>query len=70
MTRSVNMLWRESATKRDVPALKGFAGGERVFGARGQNHSARTATQAFVVHISGYGPTDTRYFDPANEPKS
>ena len=33
------------------------------------NHFART-DKAVVVHISGYGPTDTRYFDPANEPKS
>jgi quercetin dioxygenase-like cupin family protein len=33
------------------------------------NHFARTDKEAVVVHISGYGPTDTRYFDPANEPK-
>ena len=33
------------------------------------NHFARTESDAVVVHISGYGPTDTRYFDPANEPK-
>lgn len=35
-----------------------------------RNHFARTANEAVVVHICGYGPTDTRYFDPANEPKS
>ena len=34
------------------------------------NHFARTDKEAVIVHISGYGPTDTRYFDPANEPKS
>ena len=34
------------------------------------NHFARTDKDAVIVHISGYGPTDTRYFDPANEPKS
>jgi quercetin dioxygenase-like cupin family protein len=35
-----------------------------------QTHLAHAASEAVVVHISGYGPTDTRYFDPANEPKS
>ena len=34
------------------------------------NHFARTDKEAVIVHIAGYGPTDTRYFDPANEPKS
>jgi quercetin dioxygenase-like cupin family protein len=33
------------------------------------NHFALTENDAVVVHICGYGPTDTRYFDPANEPK-
>jgi quercetin dioxygenase-like cupin family protein len=33
------------------------------------NHFARTDKDDVIVHISGYGPTDTRYFDPANEPK-
>ncbi len=33
------------------------------------NHFARTDKEAVIVRISGYGPTDTRYFDPANEPK-
>ena len=32
------------------------------------NHFARTENDAVVVHISGYGPTYTLYFDPANEP--
>ncbi len=34
------------------------------------NHFARTDADPVIVQISGYGPTDTRYFDPANEPKS
>ena len=38
-------------------------------GGPGHNHFARTDTSAVVVEISGYGPTDTHYFDPANEPK-
>jgi quercetin dioxygenase-like cupin family protein len=36
----------------------------------GHNHFARTDKDAVVVHISGFGPTDTHYFDPANEPKA
>ena len=30
----------------------------------GVNHFARTAEEPVVVHISGFGPTDTRYFEP------
>ena len=39
-------------------------------GGVGHNHFARTDKDAVVVHISGYGPTDTHYFDPVNEPKA
>jgi len=34
------------------------------------NHFARTDADLVIVQISGFGPTDTRYFDAANEPKS
>ena len=34
----------------------------------GVNHFARTADDPVIVHISGYGPTDTRYLDPRNDP--
>jgi quercetin dioxygenase-like cupin family protein len=34
----------------------------------GLNHFARTAEDPVVVHISGFGPTDTRYFNPADDP--
>src|SRR5947207_5963954 len=34
------------------------------------NHFARTDADPVIVQISGYGPTDTHYFDAANEPKS
>ena len=34
----------------------------------GVNHFARTDDSPVIVQISGYGPTDTRYFDPANDP--
>ena len=33
------------------------------------NHFARTDKDAVIVQISGFGPTDTRYFNPADEPK-
>ena len=33
------------------------------------NHFARTGDDAVIVHLCGYGPTDTRYFDPANDPE-
>ena len=33
------------------------------------NHFGRTDRDAVIVHVVGYGPTDTHYFDPANEPK-
>jgi uncharacterized RmlC-like cupin family protein len=32
-------------------------------------HFAQTQADAVVVHIVGYGPTDTTYVDPANDPK-
>ena len=35
-----------------------------------QNHFARTDADSVIVQISGYVPTDTRYFDAANQPKS
>lgn len=36
----------------------------------GANHFARTTDQPVVVHICGFGPTNTQYFDPANDPES
>jgi uncharacterized RmlC-like cupin family protein len=35
----------------------------------GQNHFAQTTDQPVVVQITGMGPTDTRYVNPADEPK-
>jgi len=34
----------------------------------GANHFARTDADAVLVQISGFGPTDTHYFDPAHTP--
>jgi hypothetical protein len=35
----------------------------------GANHFARTDTDPVWVEISRYGPTDTRYVNPADAPK-
>ena len=35
----------------------------------GVNHFARTGEVPVVVHISGFGPTDTRYYNPADDPE-
>jgi len=36
----------------------------------GDNHFARTDADPVIVEISGYGPTDTHYFDPKVDPKA
>jgi uncharacterized RmlC-like cupin family protein len=36
----------------------------------GDNHFARTDADPVIVEISGYGPTDTRYFEANNDPKA
>lgn len=36
----------------------------------GDNHFAQTNAEPVVVEISGYGPTDTRYFDPIDDPSA
>lgn len=37
-------------------------------GTRRHNHFAQTTSEPVIVHITGFGPTDTHYVDPANEP--
>jgi uncharacterized RmlC-like cupin family protein len=39
-------------------------------GGPGHNHFARTGATPVIVQISGYGPTDTRYFNAADDPNS
>jgi quercetin dioxygenase-like cupin family protein len=34
----------------------------------GTNHFAQTGGEPVIVQISGYGPTDTHYFDSARDP--
>jgi quercetin dioxygenase-like cupin family protein len=39
-------------------------------GGTSHNHFARTEKDAVIVHICGFGPTDTRYVNPSDEPKA
>jgi quercetin dioxygenase-like cupin family protein len=57
-------------THFDPKSLKTLPPGSVYSEPGGDNHFAQTDNDAVIVQISGYGPTDTRYFDPANEPKS
>lgn len=36
----------------------------------GHYHFAQTGADPVVVHITGFGPTDTHYFDPNDEPSA
>jgi pimeloyl-ACP methyl ester carboxylesterase len=50
----------------DEQPLKSLPAGSVYSEPGGANHFARTDAEAVLVEISGFGPTDTRYFDPAN----
>ena len=52
----------------DAKSLKKLPPGSVYSEPAGENHFARTGKDAVVVEISGYGPSDTRFFDPANDP--
>ena len=54
----------------DEHVLKSLPAGSVYSVPGGLNHFARTGTEPVLVEISGYGPTDTRYVDPASEPKA
>jgi quercetin dioxygenase-like cupin family protein len=54
----------------DAGSLKTLPPGSVYSEPGGDNHFARTDADPVIVGISGYGPTDTRYFDPANDPRS
>lgn len=54
----------------DAAALKTLPPGSVYSEPGGANHFAQTGDEAVIVEISGYGPTDTRYFDPANDPRN
>jgi len=52
----------------DAAALKALPPGSVYSEPGGAQHFARTLSDAVVVQISGYGPTDTVYFDRENDP--
>jgi pimeloyl-ACP methyl ester carboxylesterase len=54
----------------DERALKVLPPGSVYSEPSGMNHFARTGAEPVLVQISGVGPTDTRYFDPAHAPKT
>jgi quercetin dioxygenase-like cupin family protein len=54
----------------DAKSLKTLPPGSVYSEPGGDNHFARTDADAVIVEISAYGPTDTHYFDAANDPRS
>ena len=54
----------------DEKALKILPPGRVYSEPGGDNHFARTDADAVIVAISGYGPTDTHYVNPADDPKA
>jgi quercetin dioxygenase-like cupin family protein len=56
-------------THFDEDRLKTLPAGSVYSEPAGTNHFARTTDQPVIVHICGFGPTDTQYFDPANDPE-
>jgi len=54
----------------DAAGLKTLPPGSVYSEPAGQTHFAQTTTDSVIVEISGYGPTNTRYFDPANDPQA
>jgi hypothetical protein len=54
----------------DEKSLKALPSGS-VYSEPGRaNHFARTGDDTVIVQVNGYGPSDTRYVDPANDPTS
>jgi quercetin dioxygenase-like cupin family protein len=53
----------------NAAALKTLPPGSVYSEPGGTNHFAQTTSDPVIVQISGYGPTDTRYFDPAKDPR-
>lgn len=57
-------------THFDEKALKTLPVGSVYSEPGGVNHFARTAEDSVVVQISGFGPTNTRYFNPTDDPEN
>lgn len=54
----------------DAKSLKRLPPGSVYSEPGGDNHFARTGADPVIVQISGYGPTDTHYFNARNDPQS
>ena len=52
----------------DERSLKRLPAGSVYSEPGGKTHFAKTTASPVVVEISGYGPTNTAYFEPANDP--
>ena len=52
----------------DAKSLKTLPQGSVYSEPAGHDHFARTDASPVIVEISGFGPTDTHYFDAANDP--
>jgi uncharacterized RmlC-like cupin family protein len=52
----------------NAPALKTLPPGSVYSEPGSVDHFAQTGADPVVIQISGYGPTDTHYFDAANDP--
>jgi len=53
----------------DATALKALPPGSFYTEPGGRMHFAQTAAEPVVVHITGYGPTDTKYAQPPSPAK-
>ena len=56
--------------KFDEKSLKRLPPGSVYSEPGGGNHFARTGADPVLVQITGIGPTDTRYVNPADAPKT
>jgi len=71
MATVVSGEWRFGYGERfNLSSLKTLPPGGVYSEPGGTNHFAQTGDNPVVVQISGYGPTDTRYFNPADDPGS
>jgi quercetin dioxygenase-like cupin family protein len=57
-------------TRFDERSLKALPPGSVYSEPGGQDHFAQTGDDPVVVEISGYGPTDTKYVNPADDPEA
>jgi pimeloyl-ACP methyl ester carboxylesterase len=71
MAAVVSGTWQFGYGNRfDEAALKSLPAGSVYAEPGGMNHFARTGGEPVMVEISGFGPTDTRYVNPADAPRT